>query len=160
MSRGLKPTKPSEKFWEKIKIIAIKEFSDDITSKRLWILMAVLLLFFIGGIAITPSSYTLGEEEIRLPKLTQIFSGGIQSLNYIVPLIGLAIGYDAISRERETGTLRILLSRPIYRDYVINGKVFSAVATLGVTLFVSMFFTVSIAIITAGVPFSIDDFVR
>ncbi|MEM3712809.1 MAG: ABC transporter permease subunit [Thermoproteota archaeon] len=160
MSKGLKPVKPTEKAWEKIKIIAMKEFSDDITSKRLWILLAVLILFFIGGISIIPSSVTVNGKEVHLPKLTQIFSGGIQPLMYIVPLIGLAIGYDAISRERETGTLRILLSRPIYRDYVINGKVLSAIATLGTTLFTSVFLTVSIAIVIAGVPFSIDDFVR
>ncbi|MBO3839593.1 MAG: ABC transporter permease [Thermoproteota archaeon] len=162
MSKELKPTRPTEKSWDKIKIIAVKEFSDDITSKRLWILLAVLLLFFIGGIATIPSllTVTVNGEEIRLPRLAQIFLGGISSLNYIVPLMGLAIGYDAISRERETGTLRILLSRPIYRDYVINGKVLSAIATLGITLFISVFLTVSIAIVTAGVTPSIDDFLR
>ena len=38
------------------------------------------------------------------------------------PLLGIAFGFDAISSERAEGTLPRLVSQPIHRDDVINGK--------------------------------------
>ena len=38
-----------------------------------------------------------------------------------VPLFGILLGFDAVNRERASGTLSRILSQPIYRDGVING---------------------------------------
>jgi ABC-2 type transport system permease protein len=46
------------------------------------------------------------------------------------PLLGLALGFDAINKERANGTLSILLGQPIYRDSVINGKFLAGAAAL------------------------------
>ncbi len=48
-----------------------------------------------------------------------ISRGGITTIGAI---IGIVIGFDAISGEREKGTLRFLLTQPLYRDTLINGK--------------------------------------
>ena len=43
-------------------------------------------------------------------------------LAYLSPLVGLALGFDAINRERSQGTLTRLISQPIHRDAVISAK--------------------------------------
>jgi ABC-2 type transport system permease protein len=78
----------------------------------------------------------------------------------IAPFLGLALGYDAISRERESGTLRVLLSRPVYREDVVNGKILSSLVTIVLILFASVFLTASISIALYGVPISVEDFAK
>ncbi|HSC72127.1 MAG TPA: ABC transporter permease, partial [Candidatus Methylomirabilis sp.] len=46
----------------------------------------------------------------------------VQFIAFFGPLIGMILGFDAINRERAAGTLSKVLSQPIYRDAVINGK--------------------------------------
>jgi ABC-2 type transport system permease protein len=51
------------------------------------------------------------------------------------PLLGLALGFDAINKERVHGTLSILLGQPIFRDSVINGKFIAGAAALATLTF-------------------------
>lgn len=58
------------------------------------------------------------------------------------PLIGIIFGFDAVNSERNRGTLSRVLSQPIYRDAVINGKFLAgftviAIMTAGIFLMVS-----------------------
>ena len=50
-----------------------------------------------------------------------------------VPL-GVAFAFDAINSERTDGTLPRLLSQPIYRDDVVNGKFVAGLAVITVVL--------------------------
>ena len=36
------------------------------------------------------------------------------------PIVGLALGFDAVNSERSNGTLNRLVSQPIYRDAIIG----------------------------------------
>ncbi len=68
--------------------------------------------------------------------------GGYMSL--ILMLLSIALGFDLITREREEGTLKSLLSHPVYRDAVINGKLLGALSIL--VIVIGSVFMVSIAI--------------
>jgi ABC-2 type transport system permease protein len=46
----------------------------------------------------------------------------------------MVLGFDAINRERSARTLSKLLSQPIYRDAVINGKFLAGLATIAIML--------------------------
>jgi ABC-2 type transport system permease protein len=50
------------------------------------------------------------------------------------PLVGLVLGFDSINRERAHGTLIKLVSQPIYRDAIINGKFLAGVMTITIML--------------------------
>ena len=59
-------------------------------------------------------------------------------LQNIVTYIGIVgavmaifLGFDGISKEREQGTLRLILVRPIFRDQLVLGKILGAVMVLG-----------------------------
>ena len=67
----------------------------------------------------------------------------VQFVAFFGPLIGLILGFDAINRERAQGTLVKLLSQPIYRDAVINGKFLAGATTITIML-------VSIVLVISG----------
>lgn len=48
------------------------------------------------------------------------------------PLAGLLLGFDAVNRERERGTLTKILSQPVYRDQVIAAKFLAGLSTLAI----------------------------
>ena len=50
------------------------------------------------------------------------------------PLLGVAFGFDAVNGERHQGTLPRLLSQPIHRDDVINGKFAAGLIAISLAL--------------------------
>jgi ABC-2 type transport system permease protein len=50
------------------------------------------------------------------------------------PLLGVAFAFDAVNGERHEGTLPRLLSQPIHRDDVINGKFAAGLAIISLVL--------------------------
>lgn len=83
-------------------------------------------------------------------------SGSIPSiasfLAFLGPLVGIVLGFDALNRERSLGTLNRLVSQPIYRDAVINGKFLAGttailVMVLGLGIVVS-----AVGLVTIGIP--------
>ena len=112
--------------------VAAKELRDQFGSKRFLILFAVVLLLS------TLTAYQ-GVDYIRNNEaagFVNIFSGSrfgfsfIQIMVFFGPLLGLALGFDAINKERANGTLSILLGQPIFRDSVLNGKFLAGAAAL------------------------------
>ena len=55
-------------------------------------------------------------------------------LAIVAPLLGLAFAFDAVNGERAQGTLPRLLSQPIHRDDVINGKFAAGLAVIAIVL--------------------------
>ncbi|MEM2929888.1 MAG: ABC transporter permease subunit [Thermoproteota archaeon] len=145
---------------KRIIIIARKEFSDAVVSKRLWLLITIFLLYYLAMIFSLSFPYSMIPEEARPARITQVFSGAGSSVGLIAPFLGIAFGYDAVSRERESGTLRVLLSRPVYREDVVNGKIISSLAVIGVTLFTTISLTVSATMFLYGINIDLDDFIR
>jgi len=59
----------------------------------------------------------------------------IQFIAFFGPLIGIVLGFDAINKERSTRTLSKVVSQPIYRDAIINGKFLAGVIIIAVMVF-------------------------
>jgi ABC-2 type transport system permease protein len=59
------------------------------------------------------------------------------------PLLGIAFAFDTVNGERAQGTLPRLVSQPIHRDAVINGKFGAALLTISLVL-------VSVVVMIAG----------
>ena len=119
-------------------IVSRKEVADIFGSKRYLILFAMILILS------TLSVYQGVQYLKNNPKagFLAIFSGtgfGFSFLQWMIffgPILGLVLGFDAINKEKTSGTLSILLSQPIFRDSIINGK-FIAGAVALTTLTVS-----------------------
>jgi ABC-2 type transport system permease protein len=55
-------------------------------------------------------------------------------LGLVAPLLGLSFGFDAVNGERSQGTLPRLLSQPIHRDDVINGKFAAGLSVISLVI--------------------------
>src|SRR5512136_68745 len=127
-----------------------KELSDNFSSFRFVILFALIamvsfIISYMAGVSLKENL-----EGVAKPKFVflMLFSakGALFSLVEFVavfgPLIGLVLGFDAINGERAHGTLVKLVSQPIYRDAVINGKYLAGATTIA-TLVIAIVLVIS-----------------
>lgn len=50
-------------------------------------------------------------------------------------VLGISMGFDQLTKEKEDGTLKHLLTCPVYRDTVLTGKVLGGMCVLFLTMF-------------------------
>src|SRR5207248_7774936 len=84
----------------------------------------------------------------------------VSFIAFLGPLLGIAFGFDAINSEQARGTLGRLLSQPIYRDDVINGKFLAGLATTSVALLSIFLIVGGLGLRMIGVPPTGDGLVR
>jgi len=127
-----------------------KELADYLESKRFAILfiLATMAAVFAVYLAVQNirGAVTSSSEFVFL-KIFTISSKTLPSflffISIFIPIIGIAFGFDAINNERTSGNLSRLLSQPIYRDSIINGKFLASLAVLS-------FIVVSVIAIVGG----------
>ena len=125
------------------RIVAHKEFTDHVRSVRFLVLIALISLAGLAAVnsaagpirdaaeaaSDTPSIFlylfTLSPE--RVPAFHEF-------LGILGPLLGIGFGFDAISGERSQHTLPRLVSQPIHRDEIINGKFVAGLTAIGLAL--------------------------
>lgn len=110
--------------------VARKDFQDAVRVKWFWALSA-LFVVFAGGAAYLYAELLSGAQEATGIGFIFVLSGAASTL---VPIIGLMLGYKAIAGERESGSLKLLLSLPHTRGEVVAGKLVgrSAVVTIAI----------------------------
>ena len=128
-----------------------KELADHFSSYRFVILFALIAM--VSFITSYMAGINLREnlEGIAKPKFVflMLFNARgalfsmVQFVAFFGPLIGIVLGFDTINRERAHGTLIKLISQPIFRDSVINGKFLAGVSTITVML-------ISIVLVISG----------
>ncbi len=72
-------------------------------------------------------------------------------------VMAASLGFDLITREKEEGSLKSLLTHPVYRDEVINGKALGSIAVLAIALLSTFLLTAAVMMLSGIVP-SGDDF--
>jgi Cu-processing system permease protein len=112
--------------WSQVRVIAAKEFRDRIRNR--W-LVAVALIFSLFALAI---AYFGGAQqgEVGFHGIDVTVASLVSLVIYLVPLIALMLGYDAIVGEKERGSLELLLSMPITRFEILLGKYLGLAAAL------------------------------
>lgn len=98
--------------------IAGKEFWDRIRNR--WVL-AVALVFTAFALVI---AYAGGAQQgaVGFRSIEVTIASLVSLVIYLIPLIALVLGFDAIVGERERGSLDLLLSMPITRLELLVGK--------------------------------------
>jgi ABC-2 type transport system permease protein len=125
-----------------VRTIFRKELADHFSSYRFMILFALIAMVSLITAYMVGLNIKNELEGIAKPKFVFLMlftSRGalfslIQFVAFFGPLIGLVMGFDMINRERNEGTLSKLLSQPIYRDAVINGKFLAGVVTISIMM--------------------------
>jgi len=104
--------------WSAARTIAAREFRDRLRNR--WVLV-VALVFALFALAI--AWFGMAQQGSVGYRGIDVTIVSLSSLvTYLVPLIALLLGYDAIVGERERGSLELLLSMPITRFELLLGK--------------------------------------
>jgi ABC-2 type transport system permease protein len=143
-----------------------KELADYFTSIR-------FIVFFMLTIGISAVGLRAAQQGIVAANLPEGFifvglfttSGNIipslaSLLALLVPIIGIALGFDAINSERTGGTLSRILSQPVYRDSVINGKFLAGLFTLAVMVGTMLLLVSGYGLRMIGVPPNAEEVIR
>jgi ABC-2 type transport system permease protein len=143
-----------------------KELADYFTSIR-FVVLFILVIFISAAGVITANQ---GIRGANLPEgyvflgLFTTSGSVIPSLTWlialIVPIIGIALGFDAINSERTGGTLSRILAQPVFRDSVINGKFLAGVFTLSVMGGTMLLLVSGYGLSMIGVPPSAEEVIR
>ncbi|MDD2881127.1 MAG: ABC transporter permease subunit [Rhodoferax sp.] len=106
--------------------LAAKEFRDRIRNR--WVL-AVALVFTVFSLVI---AYFGGAQQgqLGLRSIEFTIASLVSLVIYLIPLIALLLGFDAVVGERERGSLDLLLSLPITRLELLLGKFLGLAAAL------------------------------
>ena len=84
----------------------------------------------------------------------------VQFVAFFGPLVGLILGFDTINRERNEGTLSKLLSQPIYRDVVINGKFLAGVVLITIMMVSIVLVITGLGLIVMGIVPGLEEIWR
>jgi ABC-2 type transport system permease protein len=127
------------------RVVAAKELADHLLSVRFLVLLGIVGLAVAGSVyaaaggirdvapaaSETPSLFlrlfTFAPEDQQVPSF-------LSMVGFLAPLLGIAFGFDAVNGERSQGTLPRLVSQPIHRDDVINGKFAAGITVIGMIL--------------------------
>lgn len=145
--------------------IAWEEFYEAVRSKRFIGLLILYLAFtlLINHVTRDQIVNLAGQIQVRslrtygvdmLVARTPVSLSMITNLRIITifgALIGITLGADAINREIEEGTGKTLLSQPIFRDQIINGKFLGNGLALLIMILMGLVVTITYLLII-GVP--------
>ena len=142
--------------------IAAKELADHLGSIRFFVLLIVIAAF-----AALPMIFRSNELSNNAPQLSgapalflalfvtppQGFNGfaTVTFVALLVPLVGIAFGFDGINSERSQGTLARLLAQPVHRDDIVNGKFTAGIFVIGLMLAALVAFVAGLGIVRLGV---------
>jgi ABC-2 type transport system permease protein len=114
-------------------VVAKKDFEDAVRAKTLW----ALVIFFTLAIAV--STWFFGSVRAAgegVPGESLIISLLIP-VSFLLPAMGIMVGYKAIIGERDTGSIKLLLSLPHKRRDVLVGKFLGRAAVVSVAVVLS-----------------------
>jgi ABC-2 type transport system permease protein len=132
--------------WTGLWAVVLKELADHLSSVRMLLLEILMLLTALGTVYAATQTLRdpvtgVGEDPfIYLRIFTTTYKIGEQELSFIsfivflVPLVAIALAFDAINGEYNRRTLSRVLAQPIYRDAVLMGKFLAGLFTIAITL--------------------------
>jgi len=153
------------------RVVAQKEIADHVSSARFYVLLlmlgaaAIVPLYFASDAIRSVASqvedtrnaflvlFIYAPSDIPIPPVFGF-------VGIVAPLLGVAFAFDAINSERADGTLPRLLSQPIYRDDVVNGKFAAGLAVITIVLVAVVGVISGFGIVRLGIVPSLGEVIR
>jgi ABC-2 type transport system permease protein len=138
--------------------VMVKELSDNLSSARIFVLQWLVVLTALAALygAIDTMRQTTAEDPFLLLRLFTVEHAPLPSfvaiLGFLIPLMAIGLGFDAINGEHNRRTLSRILAQPIYRDALLMGKFLAGLSTLAVSLAALWLLVVGLGLIFLGVP--------
>ncbi|MGN6142931.1 MAG: ABC transporter permease [Mesorhizobium sp.] len=138
--------------------VALKEAADHMNSARIHLVMLLVILTAIGSVyaAIGQIKATIGEDQFLFLRLfttaQQPLPSFVSFLGFLIPLVAIALGFDAINGEYSRRTLSRVLSQPIYRDALLTGKFLGGLIVIAICLLTLWLLVTGLGILSLGLP--------
>ena len=151
------------------RVVARKELAETLTSVRFAVLAVLLGLAALapvyaasgairdaaeqasGASALFLALFTFGQNPI--PSFAAL-------VGFLAPLLGIGFGFDAVNDERAQRTLPRLLSQPIYRDDVVNGKFAAGLLAIAATVVALTMLVAGVGLVRLGIVPSPGEVIR
>jgi len=147
-------------------IIVKKEVSDAVSNRTFLLSLGVLMLSMTLTGATSRLAYfnTLANYQalkVEFPTL------GLIIINDLVPhvkvlgaLVAVAFSFSSINKERTEGSLKVLLSYPIYRDQIILGKLVAGLIVVSIVTVASLAVALVLYLFSTNLSFTPDLILR
>jgi len=162
-----------------ISVVAKKEFLDHVMGKKFLVILAILMLISLLAMHQGVESYnkqldSYKEQTAEIeehpegmsrgwmpekPSILFVFQMMSMLFGILYAILAIAIGFNLISGEKESGSLKSLLSHPVFRDTIINGKALGGMGALGFAMLVMTLLSIGILMMLGIMPTG-DEFVR
>lgn len=161
-----------------IKVIAVKEIRTALRSK---LFLTITLLFLGLSILSVYIGSTTKQAEMRIYNetvATLTASGSstipvrpeihtltiLSNLTEYVAIVGsilaVILGSNALIEEKESGGLKLILSRPVYRDRLLTGKLLGNASMIAAVLGLAFVFNVALLVAVGGIMPTLGEVVR
>jgi len=144
--------------WTGLGAVIAKEMADHLTSARMRI-MEILIVLTAAGTGYAALQQISGSDNQDPFLFLKLFTASRDPLpafagflGFLVPLVAIALAFDAINGEFSRRTVSRVLSQPIYRDALLLGKFLGAFFTLALVLAAIWLLVYGVGLIGLGVP--------
>jgi len=144
--------------WTGMWAVMFKEMADHLTSARMRILEILILLTAVATVyaAMQDIRNSIGSDPFLFLKLFTLSRDPLPAfvgfLVFLVPLVAIALAFDAINGEFHRRTMSRVLAQPIYRDALLMGKFLAGFLTLALVLTTIWLLIIGLGLIGLGVP--------
>jgi len=158
MSKRIKSKSPGVK---NILQIAQKEFADILSSSLFLALIATytLIIFAFSCRSVCLEGHVIEQTGVEYTLMSG-FDSFTRQIGWFAPLIGVALGFDTIIKERKSGSLNVLLTHPVFRDNIIAGKMLGIMGILMTVIIFSTIVPAGTILMLSGIPINETELVR
>jgi len=152
-------------------VMVRKEIGGHIRSWRFIVLLILISLTFWGAMYVSVSNIRAAVATVHdadqlffYLQLLTTTDGTLPPfhvfLNFLGPLLGISLGFDAINAEQQSGTLTRIMAQPVYRDNLLLSKFVSALLLISVLFLSLVLLMVGGGMILTGVPIEPEEVLR
>ncbi|MDW7726094.1 MAG: ABC transporter permease [Candidatus Methanoperedens sp.] len=141
---------------ENIFVLAQKEFADSVWSPRFYLILGIFTIVLLAyGYETGQNMSYMNGKTLQSP-LVFGFSSFASQISIFGGLLAIGLGFDAIVKERKSGSLNVLLTHPVYRDQVITGKLIGMMVTLGFVVVIAVGASMGVMLGVSGITLSTE----
>jgi len=144
--------------WTGLWAVIAKEMADALSSTRMLILEALIILTAAGTVYAATQNLrnSVGQDPFLYLRLFTSASEPLPAfvgfLAFLVPLLAIALAFDAVNGEFNGRTMSRILAQPIYRDALLMGKFLAGLCTLALALTTIWLLIMGLGLLRLGVP--------
>ncbi len=151
-----RPTEREGSPWIGLGAVLFKEMADHLTGARMRILELLIVITAVGTVYTALQNLNRNNSEFLYLRLFTTAQDPLPSfvgfLGFLVPLIAIALAFDAVNSEFNRRTLSRILAQPVYRDAFLFGKFLSCLLTLAIVFAAIWLLIFGLGIVSLGVP--------